>query len=274
MEKSDRKTRIAAAAALLIKNPGTTYSLKVFCEMFGAAKSSMSEDLSILRGVLREHGLGDIEVTLGAGGGVKYLPILTPEQKDTALCGIAEKLSDPARILPGGFIYTADIFSNTKYLAPMAETLAGMYYKTNPDIIVTVETKGVALATLVAHAMNKPFVVARRDARITEGSVVTINYLSANSSRMRTMSLARRAVTTGQKALLIDDFIAGGGTVYALCEMMKEFSITVVGCGVAIATRQPEKKQVDSYKSLFTLEEVDTVEGRITIHPAYSVSSS
>ena len=268
MEKADRKTRLAAAAALLIKNPGRTYPLKVFCDMFGAAKSTMSEDLTILRGVLREFGQGDIEVTLGASGGVKYIPVLGTSQKDDALTDIAQRLSDPSRILPGGFVYTADIFSNTHYVAPMAEALAGMYYKTNPDIIVTVETKGVALALLVANAMAKPLVIARRDARITEGSVVTINYLSANSSRMRTMSLARRAVSPGQKALLIDDFIAGGGTVYALCEMMKEFTITVVGCGVAIATRLPEKKQVENYKALFTLEEVDTAAGRISIHPA------
>jgi purine operon repressor len=268
VDKADRKTRLAAIAAMLIKNPGRSYPLKVFCDMFGAAKSTMSEDLSILRGVLRQYGQGDIEVTLGAGGGAKYIPLLSPAQRESALEGIAEKLSDPSRILPGGFIYTADIFANTKFLYPMAETLAGMYYKTNPDIIVTVETKGVSLALLIAHAMAKQLVIARRDVKITEGSVVTINYLSGNSSRMRTMSMSRRAVSPGQKALLIDDFIAGGGTVYALCEMMKEFSITVVGCGVAIATRQPEKKQVENYKALFTLEEVDTAAGRIVIHPA------
>jgi purine operon repressor len=268
MDKADRKTRLAAAAALLVKNPGRTYPLKVFCDMFGAAKSTMSEDLSILRGVLRQYGQGDIEVTLGAGGGVKYIPLLTPAQKDGALLDIAQRLSDPSRILPGGFIYTADIFSNTRYVAPMAEALTGLYCKTNPDIVVTVETKGVALALLVAHALARPLVVARRDIKITEGSVVTINYLSANSSRMRTMSMSRRAVSPGQKALIIDDFIAGGGSVYALCEMMKEFSITVVGCGVAIATRVPEKKQVENYRALFTLEEVDTASSRITIHPA------
>ena len=259
---------MAAAAALLIKNPGRTFSLKVFCDMFGAAKSTMSEDLSMLRTVLRQFGQGDIEVILGAGGGVRYIPLLSAAQKDEALSDIAERLSDPSRILPGGFIYTADIFSNTRYVAPMAEALAGMYYRTNPDVIVTVETKGVALALLIAHAMAKPLVVARRDVKITEGSVVTFNYLSANSSRMRTMSMSRRAVSPGQKALLIDDFIAGGGTVYALCEMMKEFTVTVVGCGIAIATRQPEKKQVENYRALFTLEEVNPAEGRIVIHPA------
>jgi purine operon repressor len=85
---------------------------------------------------------------------------------------------------------------------------------------------------------------------------------------MMTMSMSKRAVSPGQKALLIDDFIAGGGTVHALCEMMKEFSITVVGIGAAIVTRQPEKKMVDHYRTLLVLEDVDTAGERIVIHPA------
>lgn len=267
MEKADRKTRIAIVTSTLMETPGKTYSLKVFCDMFGAAKSTMSEDITILRNVLRKYGQGDIEVVLGAGGGVKYIPSLLPDKRSAILWDVANKLSDPSRILPGGYIYTVDVFSNPKYVCAMADILASTFIKTNPDVVVTVETKGIALAFSVAHALGKPLVIARRDAKITEGSVVTINYLTGASRRMRTMSISKRAVSAGQKALLIDDFIAGGGTVHALCEMMKEFSITVVGCGVAIVTKTPEKKRVDNYKALLMLDEVDTVNENIVIHP-------
>ncbi len=267
MEKADRKTRIAAVTGILMKNPGEVYSLKIFCDMFGAAKSTMSEDVSIIRNTLKKYGLGDIEVLIGSGGGVRFIPAVSQEQKNDILSDVSQKLSDPARILPGGYIYTVDIFSNPKYVCAMADILAGMFIKTNPDFIVTVETKGVALAFCVARALGKPLVIARRDVKITEGSVVTINYLTGSSKRMMTMSMARRAIKPGQKALLIDDFIAAGGSVYALCQMMKEFSVTVVGCGVAIATRLPEKKKVDNYKSLLMLDEVDTEAQSIRIHP-------
>ena len=267
MDKADRKTRIAMAACMLIRNPGKMYSLGVFCDMFGAAKSTMSEDMTMLRGMLQTYGQGDIEVTLGAGGGIRYVPVVPTEQRSAVLFEISRKLSDPSRILPGDYIYTVDIFSNPVYVSAMADMLAAQYKKTNPDFVVTVETKGIPLAFSVARALDKPLVIARRDARITEGSVVTINYLTGSSRRLKTMSISKRAMDTGKKALLIDDFIAAGGTVNALWEMMKEFSITVVGCGVAIATRQPEKKKVDSYKALLTLEEVDAESGRIEIHP-------
>lgn len=267
MDKADRKTRLAVAGAMLTREPGKTYSLKVFCDMFGAAKSTMSEDIAILKGMFKQYGQGDIEVTLGAGGGVRFIPVVTRERRDAVLRDVAEKLSDPTRILPGGYIYTVDIFSNPRYVAPMAEILAGMFLKTNPDFVATVETKGVALALFVARALSKPLVIARRDLRITEGSVVTINYLTGSSRRMMTMSLSKRAVSPGQKALLIDDFIAGGGTVHALFEMMKEFSVTVVGCGAGIVTRSPEKKRIDSFKALLMLESVDEPVEKIIIRP-------
>jgi purine operon repressor len=269
MEKADRKTRLTVITAMLFNEPGRLFSLKVFCDMFGAAKSTMSEDIAILKNSLREYGQGDIEVVLGAGGGVRYLPSLTPEQKSTLLYDVSARLSDPSRILPGGYIYTVDIFSNPAYVGPMANMLASLFGRANPDFVATVETKGIPLALLVARALGKPLVIARRDLKITEGSVVTINYLAGSSRRMMTMSMSKRAVSAGQKALLIDDFIAGGGTVHALCQMMKEFSITVVGIGAAIVTRLPEKKLVDNYKALLVLEEVDAANERIIIHPAY-----
>jgi len=267
MDKADRKTRIAVVTSILQGSPGKSYPLKVFCDMFGAAKSTMSEDITILRGTLQKYGCGDIEVTLGASGGVRYVPTLQPTQRSEILRGIADKLSDPARILPGGYIYTVDVFSNPAHVFDMANIFANMFAKVNPDFIATVETKGIPLALGVARAMNKPLVIARREAKITEGSVVTINYLTGSSKRMRTMSMSKRAVRPGQKALLIDDFIHAGGTVHALCEMMKEFTITVVGIGVAISMREPERKKVENYKSLFTLEELDAEKGQIVIHP-------
>jgi purine operon repressor len=267
MEKTDRKTRISAITGILVKNPSKSFPLNTFCEMFDAAKSTISEDISMIRDTLGAYGLGDLEVAIGAAGGVKYIPAVTQDAKQDVLKEVAQKLSDPSRILPGGYIYTVDIFSDPKYVCAMAEILAGMYVRTNPDFIVTVETKGVALAFEVARALAKPLVIARSDSIITEGSAVTINYMTGISRRIRTMSISRRALRSGQKALLIDDFISGGGTLHALCGMMKELSITVVGCGVAIATRIPEKKRIDTYKALLLVEDVDQVAERITIRP-------
>ena len=134
-------------------------------------------------------------------------------------------------------------------------------------MVVTVESKGVPIGLMTARALGIPLVIARRDNRVTEGSVVTINYLSTASKRLQTMSLARRAVKEGQKALIIDDFTKGGGTVNAICSMMKEFAVTVVGVGVLVSTLATDTRLRD-FRSLMVLDGVDEEKETISIRPA------
>lgn len=257
MEYASRKERLCAISATLVSHPNKLYSLSHFMKMFGAAKSTLSEDIAIIKQSFENCGIGELEVVLGAGGGVRFLPTITGDNRSEIINELIEKLSDTSRILPGGFIYTADIFMTPKYVDMMASVLWNDFKDTAPDMIITVETKGIPLAMAVAKLFRKPVVVARRESKLTDGSVVTLNYLSGTSKRMQTMSMSKRAVKEGRRALVIDDFIAGGGTISAIYNMMREFNISVVGCGIAISTRIPTKKRIDNYKSIFILDEVD-----------------
>ena len=78
----------------------------------------------------------------------------------------------------------------------------------------------------------------------------------------------KRAVGNGQKALIIDDFMKGGGSAKGLMDMMKEFSITVAGVGVVIATKYPEAKRVKEYKSLMELHNVDEINRKVDVRPS------
>ena len=260
-----RKERLTIITAILTSNPNHLYPLSYFSEMFGSAKSTLSEDIAIIKESMKKFQKGEIEVLMGAGGGVRFLPYNNEEDYELLSTELTKKLSNPNRILPGGYIYTADIFYNPYYVDKMAKALWSNFSKCNPDFIITAEAKGIPLAMGVAKLFDKPLVVARRENKVTEGSVVTINYVSGTSRRIQTMSLAKRSVSEGQKTIIIDDFIAGGGTVRAIFEMMKEFSITVYGCGCAIATKEPERKRIENYKSLFILEKIDDENQQILI---------
>ena len=81
------------------------------------------------------------------------------------------------------------------------------------------------------------------------------------------MALARRAVKSGQKALIIDDFMKGGGTLGGMVELMQEFQVKVVGIGVMIATaRSPVAKL--NVRALMTIEELDEVGNRAIVRPS------
>lgn len=271
MDKISRIERIGAMIKILCQKPNKIYTLNYFSEMFSSAKSTISDDIGIMRGFLNRFELGDVETVVGAAGGVKFLPKLFP--KDSLfISDICNKLSVADRILPGGFVYMTDILFMPEVVQKFGEMLATQFYHTQPDFVITVETKGIPIALMTARALNCPVVVARRESKVTEGSTVSINYLSASSKRIQTMSLVKRSIKKGQKGLIIDDFMKGGGTAQGLMELLHEFETQVAGVGVIISTDNPHDRMVQDYRSLMVLKQVDEREKRIVVQPSDWVS--
>jgi purR_Bsub: pur operon repressor len=72
---------------------------------------------------------------------------------------------------------------------------------------MTVATKGVPLANAVADVLNIPFVIVRRDLKITEGSTVSVNYVSGSSDRIEKMFLSKRSLKPIAASLLLMIFL-------------------------------------------------------------------
>ena len=171
-------------------------------------------------------------------------------------------------MLPGGFLYTSDVTSESDTAQALGEILAMNYYDKAPDFVLTMETKGIPIALMAARMLNVPLVIARRDSRAYEGSAVKINYIAGGDDRIETMALARRAVTPGQRALIVDDYMKGGGTLQGMVDMMREFQTEVVGVCVMISTAIPEEKRVKGAHSLLVLEGFDQETGCAIVHPS------
>ncbi len=269
MDKVRRNERLAAMSKILTDSPNRIYTLSYFCDLFGAAKSTMSEDVDILKDVVATYALGDMQTVTGAAGGVRYRPIVPMQEALKFVETLSQKLAVPQRVLPGGFLYLSDILSQPELVGTMGRILAGQYYKTEPDFVLTMETKGIPVAYETAKALSVPLVIARRSSKVYEGPAVNINYVSGSSGRIETMSLPRRAVTEGQRALIVDDFMKGGGTAKGMVDLMREFAVTVVGMAFVMSTAQPVKKRVDNYKVLMVMDEVaDEKADSVTIKPA------
>ncbi len=268
MERIKRNERVAAMARILSAAPSRIYTLGTFCQMFDAAKSTISEDVELLRQVFRQFDLGDIDSVAGAAGGVKFVPRTHMDKALAFVQEVCNQLSDPSRILPGGMFYMQDLLSMPDTVERLGTLLALPFVRNEPDFVLTVETKGITVAMMAARALRVPLVIARRDFKAFEGPIVTINYLSGSTGRMQTMSLARRAVKEGQKALIVDDFMKAGGTLRGMTDIMREFCITVVGTAVLISTKTPEKKRVENVRSLIVLGDLDEDRGSVDVSPA------
>ncbi len=262
-----KKHRVGALMEILSSSPNKIFSLNDFCTMFDAAKSSISEDLATAREIAKLTGLGYIETIPGSTGGVRYVSDISNEKVRQYQDNLCRKLTEPSRILGGGFLYTSDIMFDPVTVREMASIFARKFRNLDADYIVTIETKGIPLAMKTAELLNLPCVVIRRDARISEGATMSINYLSGSSEHMQKMSISKRAAENGKRAIIIDDFMRGGGSVKGITNILAEFETQVVGTGIAIVNRTPEKKRVSDYVPLVYLGNVDEETKNIEVAP-------
>jgi purine operon repressor len=247
-----RGDRMVALAHRLMREPHRLHSLSTFADALGAAKSTVSEDLALLRTLCERLGFGRVETAAGAGGGVRFTPARTRAQIRHLVDDLCERLREPGRVLPGGFIYTTDLIATPALAMEIGEAFATLFEESRPDAVLTMEVKGIPLALMTARAFNVPLVIIRRGGTITEGPAVSVNYMSGSSRTVQSMTLPLRAMRRGARVLFIDDFLRGGGTARGVHDLMREFGAEVVGIGVLIETEHPRDKMLDRYLALMT----------------------
>ncbi len=249
MEKSGRSARIAAMVSLLSSRPNRVATLSHFCGLFMAAKSSISEDVAIADASLRSHGLGRLETVAGAAGGVRFRPCRSRGADYDFILHVCDVLSDPTRTLPGGYLYLSDLLSDPEIIRRMGCILACRYYHEDVDFVLTMETRGIPVALMTADALGVPLVIARRAGKVYEGSSVNISFHDGKGA-IESMSLPRRSVKEGQRALIVDDFIREGGTAHGMLSLMKEFAVKVVGMAFILAQEKPSRRLVHGERAL------------------------
>lgn len=252
-----KNKRVGMLMDELMNNPSKLFESKHFCSKYDIAKSSLSEDIKLINEILHDNGSGCIESIQGVGGGIRYIPGISKERIEILQQELITALSDTSRMLGGKYLYTSDIMFDGHFASDMARIFAQKFTSLNADYVVTVETKGIPIAAQTAFMLGLPLVVIRREAKYSEGSTVSINYFSGTNERIQKMSIAKRAVTPGSRAIIIDDFMRGGGSLKGIKDILGEFDVETVGIGVALESRFPERKKVTDYTSIIIIEDID-----------------
>ncbi|MFD3448306.1 pur operon repressor [Microbacteriaceae bacterium 4G12] len=255
--KIRRSTRLVDMTYYLLENPRRLVSLTFFAERYQSAKSSISEDLVIIKQTFEQQGVGTLQTIPGAAGGVKYIPYMNGMEATELITELCKLLMTPDRLLPGGYLYMTDLLSNPRYINGAGRLFASLFSHKQIDVVMTVATKGIPLAYAVANYLNVPVVIARKDSKVTEGPTVSINYVSGSSKRIQTMTLAKRSLAEGTNVLIVDDFMKAGGTIQGMISMLEEFKANVAGIGVLVEAENTEERLIEDYVSLVRLSEVN-----------------
>lgn len=263
--KFRRSERLIDMTNYLLEHPRQLVSLSFFSERYGSAKSSISEDLAIIKETFEQRNIGTLQTVAGATGGVRFDLKVTDEDAKPFIAEICDLIASPERLLPGGYLYMTDILGDPSIVKQVGRLFAAAFTDKQIDVVMTVATKGIPLAYAVATYLNVPVVIVRRDSKVTEGSTVSINYVSGSSKRIQTMLLSKRSLAEGSRVLIVDDFMKAGGTVNGMVNMLEEFKAQVAGIAVLVEAEKAEERLVDEYLSLVRLSDVDVRERKITV---------
>lgn len=262
--KTRRSDRLIDMTRYFMERPHTLVSLTFFAERYESAKSSISEDLAIIKRTVKLRGIGILETIPGATGGAIFIPSIDEDEARAFIEDMTEQLSHQDRLLPGGYVYLSDLLGRPDVLRYVGRVIARQYIDKQIDAVMTVATKGVPIAQSVASYLNVPFVIVRRDSKITEGSTVSVNYVSGSSERIEKMELSKRSLKRGSHVLVVDDFMKGGGTVNGMKSMIEEFESELVGITVFAEGAFDGRRMVEDYTSLLKVDSVNTIDK--TIH--------
>ena len=96
----------------------------------------------------------------------------------------------------------------------------------SPDVIVSIEARGFLLAAPMAYRMGKPLVPVRKPGKLPYETISASYELEYGTD---TLQIHKDAISDGQRALIVDDLLATGGTVSATADLVRECGGSIAG---------------------------------------------
>jgi len=113
-----------------------------------------------------------------------------------------------------------------KAFAEIVERIVDYAADKDPDVIVAIESRGFILGAPVALKLGKGFVPIRKIGKLPHETVQCEYALEYGTSAVE---MHRDAITPGQRALIVDDLLATGGTAAASARLVEELGGRVAG---------------------------------------------
>ena len=168
---------------------------------------------------------------------MEYTMTIAGLERHLPLC----KITDDLYI--AGFIMFNDV--------EITEASARELLKLAPDfdVLLTAETKGIPLTYEMAKQSGKPYIVARKGAKLYMQDVIMVQVKSITTSHVQMLCLGgdERDQLAGKKILIVDDVISTGESVAALEQLVDTVGGELVGKFAVLAEGEAADRKDITY---------------------------
>lgn len=179
---------------------------------------------------------------------------------------LEQRIRRDGQVLPGG-ILKVDSFVNHQVDAGLMDRcgreFAARFASLGATKVLTAEISGIAPALTTALHLGIPVVYARKTKPITMPDQVYLTLAPSHTKgRMVELIISPEYLASGEKVLIIDDFLASGATILGLVRLAEAAGARVIGIGALIeksfeggrAILQPLGIPVESLTSIDSMD--------------------
>lgn len=130
-----------------------------------------------------------------------------------------------------GFKDITPLLGDPRAFSACIDALAGNFAGQEVDKVIGIEARGFIVAAPVAQALGAGFVPVRKPGKLpwtVERESYQLEY------RTDVLEIHHDALVPGERALIIDDVLATGGTAAATTRLVEKLAGTVVGFGCVL----------------------------------------
>ena len=159
-------------------------------------------------------------------------------------------IDEQGTILPGD-ILKIDNFLNHRIDMNILDLIGKEFFElfkdTNPDIILTIESSGIAIASASSRYFNNiPVLFAKKTYAL---NMSDNTYQSREHSYTRdidyNVQVSKDYLSQDLRVLILDDFLANGEAMNSMIDICNQAGATIVGCGAVVCkTYQPGLKRI------------------------------
>ena len=131
----------------------------------------------------------------------------------------------------------------------IGQAFAKLFAEEGVTKLLTLESSGIAPAVMAALEMKVPLIFARKRKSLTlKDDLYTEQVYSFTKQEVSEVSVSRKFLSSQDRILIIDDFLANGDAALGLAGIARQAGAEIVGIGIVIekAFQPGRQKLIDS----------------------------
>lgn len=142
-------------------------------------------------------------------------------------------------VVKEGNVLKVDSFLNHQMDVALLDEIGAEFYRRFADLkitkVLTIEASGIAIAYAVARCFHVPMVFAKKAKSINiDGDMYTTEVESFTHKNKNQIIVSKKFLSSEDRILIIDDFLANGCALQGLISIAKEAGAVVEGIGIVI----------------------------------------